>query len=322
MSSQKRKLERNRSDADQLSRTQRGVHASAGQRNAPAATPKPDNKHGKHDRKPDKESRSERLANLSLGGVIKIIRGKGSGRGTMTRYAVMVGIMFVVCVCVDLFLPKYNTWMNIVRTILAVIAAVPVFMTGYGIAIRQSVSNEKRFNDEIDREAAEDGVDPDKARENDTEGLLKYQPYRLRYSYSTRLKQALIVGAILASLAILTSFSPVYTFVAACVLAGIFGCVCYCRPTHVEKFYRDNDMQDPRDVRMEEIKRQREITQKALIEIRQHELMDEKEEREERRRLTGETLFGSAHRNNRRTNDDLDDEDTDALADELMQSNQ
>lgn len=319
MSSQRRKLDHSRNDANQSSRAQRGVHVNTGQQVKARGVQEPDNKHGKHT---GGVAKSEKLVNISLGGIIKIIRGKVSGRGMMTKYAIMVGVMFAVCVCVDLFLPKYNTWMNIVRTILAVITAVPVFMTGYGIAIRQSVSNEKRFNDEIDREAAEDGVDPDKARENDTEGLLKYQPYRLRYSYSTRLKQALIIGAVLAALAILTSFSPVYTFVAACVLAGIFGCVCYCRPTHVEKFYRDNDMQDPRDVRMEEIKRQREITQKALIEIRQQELMDEKEEREERRRLTGETLFGSARRNNRRAMDDADNEDTDALADELMRDAQ
>lgn len=274
--------------------------------------------------KQKKDGKASRLADLTLNDVLHAIRPRVMLKKNMIKYGVMLAVMAVICICVDSFLPEYNTWVNILRTFLAVIAAVPAFFLGYGVCIRQSIANERRFNDEIDKLAAEEGIDPDKARLTEDGDELVYTPYRLRYSYNTRLKQSIIFVAVLACIAIVTSFSHVYTITAAFVLAAIAGCVCYCRLTNTEKFYRDNDIPDPRDIRMEEIKKDRELTQKALIEMRQKELLEEKDERDREREETKQALFGSTRNNNaaradKESSDDDELAETDALADLLQE---
>lgn len=168
---------------------------------------------------------------------------------------IALAVVVILACAVDIFLPKHSSVFNIIRTVMAFIGAFPMFLTAYYVALKQH------------------DVYVAKAEENDE----LYNDYRLRYTASTRLKQAIIFCSVLAAIAMMTSFSPIYTIAASVVLAGIFASVVYCRMTPKEQYYRDNDLPDPRDVALDELEKDRKLTRDAMIELRKDEIRRKKE---------------------------------------------
>jgi hypothetical protein len=167
-------------------------------------------------------------------------------------------VLSIVVTCIDVFLPHITLW-NYVRAFLAVVLSIPVFALGYMVAYKQSEANRK------------------KAEEQGEEYVL----YRLRFSPNKRMQQSIILGAILVAIVIVSSFTALYTFCAGIVLASAYGIAAYCRLTEDEKDRKDKGLDDPRDVFEEDQKKDDELTQKALIEIRKEELLKQQEEEEE-----------------------------------------
>jgi protein-S-isoprenylcysteine O-methyltransferase Ste14 len=169
-------------------------------------------------------------------------------------------VLSVASVLIDVFLPHIALW-NYTRAFVALVLSVPIFSLGYLIGLRQSDAN-KRKAEESDDEADE------------------YVEWRLRYSPNKRIQQSLMVGGVLAAVVIVSSFSALYTVCAGFVLAGIYAIVAYCRLTDDEKDLKEKGLDDPRDVFEQQIKKDNELTQAALVEIRKEELLKEQEARE------------------------------------------
>lgn len=178
-------------------------------------------------------------------------RGKArSDSGWLGLMAALSVVMIVADMTVDLLLPTDKLWMNIIRTILVLISSYPFFCFGYCVAMRQHDANVQKY--------AETGVD--------------YVDYRLRYSPTMRMRQSAVFGAILAVLAIITSYSAIYTFVGGVVVASLIGIAGYCRYTEDEKTLRDYDVPDPRDVMDDLDRADRELDKAARDEIRKEEI--------------------------------------------------
>lgn len=136
------------------------------------------------------------------------------------------------------------------KTVLAVVTAIPIFIAGYEIACKQHDANITKADD------------------NDED----YFAYRLRYSPSQRLRQSLVFGAVLVLIAIITSYTPVYTVGAAVVVAGVAAIIAYCRLTEDEKILKEQDLPDPRDVMDAADEMDRQITEDAQKELRREEI--------------------------------------------------
>lgn len=159
-------------------------------------------------------------------------------------------VMLAADLAVDLMLPTDKLWMNAIRTVLVLVSSYPFFCFGYSVVMRQHGANVAKY--------AETGVD--------------YVDYRLRYSPSMRMRQSAIAGAVLAVLAIITSYSAIYTFVGGVVVASLIGIAAYCRYTPDEKVLRDYDVPDPRDVMDDLDRADRELDKAARAEIREEEI--------------------------------------------------
>lgn len=164
-------------------------------------------------------------------------------------------VMLAADLAVDLMLPTDKLWMNVIRTVLVLISAYPFFCFGYCVTMRQHDANVAKY--------AETGVD--------------YVDYRLRYSPSMRMRQSAVFGAVLAVLAIITSYSAIYTFVGGVVAASLVGIAGYCRYTPDEKTLRDYDVPDPRDVMDDLDRADRELDKAARDEIRNEEISRRKQ---------------------------------------------
>lgn len=172
------------------------------------------------------------------------------GASMLTKSIAFSILMTVIDVCVDVFVKFNNVWMNMGKTVLAVVTAIPIFIAGYEIACKQHDANITKADD------------------NDED----YFAYRLRYSPSQRLRQSLVFGAVLVLIAIITSYTPVYTVGAAVVVAGVAAIIAYCRLTEDEKILKEQDLPDPRDVMDAADEMDRQITEDAQKELRREEI--------------------------------------------------
>lgn len=238
---------------------------------------------------------------MTLEELIVKIRSIFDDTAKMKKIFFALAILTVISCAVDVLLPKHSIIFNLIRTVLAFANAIPLFLSCYYVACRQHDAYVK------------------KAEENDE----LYYDYRLRYTAATRLKQGIIFCAVLAAIAMMTSFSPIYTVAASSVMAGIFATVLYCRMTEKERFYKENDMPDPRDIAMEKIENDRKLTREALISLRKEEIKRKREKgqdaTEEEKLLgyspmdeDGNDLFSKPEDDE----DDESDEDIDDLEDE------
>lgn len=162
-------------------------------------------------------------------------------------WAMMASVaLSIVVIVLDVFLPL-DWWVsNYIRAFAAIVLAVPMFISGYLLALRQHDGRVAR--------ADENGTD--------------YVAFRLRYSYRSRVQQSLIAGSVLALLAIITSYTHIYTLSAAIILAAAYGIVLYCRLTPDEKTLKKYGVPDPRDVMDERDRIVEELEKEARAEVK------------------------------------------------------
>lgn len=226
----------------------------------------------------DNTTQDDKGPSFDYEGMLAKLRDDSRGDSSlMPRCIVFAVILMIADVCVDVFLHMDGIWMTMVRTLLAVVTALPLFVIGYELAWRQHDANQEK--------ADEDGE--------------RYISYRFRYSASQRLRQSLIFFAVLVLIAIITSYTPVYTIGASIIITGMLGIAAYCRLTDDEKFLRDHDMPDLRDVMEEADRMDNEMTNEAERELRREEINRRKRALRRKRRGLDDD------------DDDYDDEDDD-----------
>lgn len=175
---------------------------------------------------------------------------------------ILLGVADVVA---DMLMPTGFVW-NCVRTVLALVTAVPMFMSGYFIGMK--------IHDASVASAEEDGVD--------------YLEYRLRKSPNARYRRAFIAICIIALLGILTYNTVIYTVSAAAVVSMVMAVMLYCRLTPDEKILAEYGSPDPRDIIEEAEEEDQRLTREAnkelhreKIEARKRRLRHEDDEDEE-----------------------------------------
>lgn len=199
-------------------------------------------------------------------------------------------IMIAADITVDLLLPTNKIWMNCIRTMLALISSYPFFCFGYSIIMRQHDGNVS------------------KARANDED----YVDYRLRYSPAMRMRQSAVFAAFLALLAIVSSYTAIYTLSAGVIIASVFGILGYCRLSDDEMVLQKAQVPDPRDV-MEAIdKAEDEINKAAREELKKSMVEERKKQMKAEDDLDDDDLDEEDEDNEDEDLDDLDeDEDLD-----------
>lgn len=175
---------------------------------------------------------------------------------------ILLGVADVVA---DMLMPTGFVW-NCVRTVLALITAVPMFMSGYYIGMK--------IHDASVSSAEEDGVD--------------YMEYRLRKSPNARYRRAFIAICIIALLGILTYNTVIYTVSAAAVVSLVVAVMLYCRLTPDEKILAEYGSPDPRDIIEEAEEEDQRLTREAnkelhreKVEARKRRIRHEEEDDEE-----------------------------------------
>jgi len=154
---------------------------------------------------------------------------------------VLLGVADVVA---DMLMPTGFVW-NCVRTVLALVTAVPMFMSGYYIGMK--------IHDASVASAEEDGVD--------------YMEYRLRKSPNARYRRAFIAICIIALLGILTYNTVIYTVSAAAVVSMVMAVMLYCRLTPDERILAEYGSPDPRDIIEEAEEEDQRLTREANKEL-------------------------------------------------------
>lgn len=159
---------------------------------------------------------------------------------------ILLGVADVVA---DMLMPTGFVW-NCVRTVLALVTAVPMFMSGYFIGMK--------IHDASVASAEEDGVD--------------YLEYRLRKSPNARYRRAFIAICIIALLGILTYNTVIYTVSAAAVVSMVMAVMLYCRLTPDEKILAEYGSPDPRDIIEEAEEEDQRLTREANKELHREKI--------------------------------------------------
>lgn len=159
---------------------------------------------------------------------------------------ILLGVADVVA---DMLMPTGFVW-NCVRTVLALVTAVPMFMSGYFIGMK--------IHDASVASAEEDGVD--------------YLEYRLRKSPNARYRRAFIAICVIALLGILTYNTVIYTVSAAAVVSMVMAVMLYCRLTPDEKILAEYGSPDPRDIIEEAEEEDQRLTREANKELHREKI--------------------------------------------------
>jgi hypothetical protein len=187
-----------------------------------------------------------------LESITKFFKDRYKSVKTLLPITIILSVVLVIVdVVLDLFLPD-QWYANYVRSVAAILTAIPMFSFGYVIVLRQ--------HDGQVAKAIEAGEE--------------YLELRLRYSSRRRFQHSVIAGSVLALLAIVTSYTKIYTATASVILAAVFGLILYCRLTEDEKVLRKYDVPDPRDVLDDRIASERKIEEEASIELKKDELRE------------------------------------------------
>lgn len=159
---------------------------------------------------------------------------------------ILLGVADVVA---DMLMPTGFVW-NCVRTVLALVTAVPMFMSGYFIGMK--------IHDASVASAEEDGVD--------------YLEYRLRKSPNARYRRAFIAICVIALLGILTYNTVIYTVSASAVVSMVMAVMLYCRLTPDEKILAEYGSPDPRDIIEEAEEEDQRLTREANKELHREKI--------------------------------------------------
>lgn len=146
----------------------------------------------------------------------------------------VIGVLLttVSTIVFDMFVPMEGNILGFVRALMAIITGCFYFMLGYSIAIYQSDSRRRHYDDDapIDKVVA------------------PYMEYRFRNSFKQRRRQSYPVIAAILVIIISSAYSHMYTLSAGIALAMIFAIVAYVRPTESETVLLVNNKMDPRDI--------------------------------------------------------------------------
>lgn len=157
---------------------------------------------------------------------IRLLEGSKNRIKYLTVCVIVSIISIVFSLIFDRMVTNHEWYWNMLRTLIAVVGAVPTFLIAHYVTSLQSNANKL------------------KAKNNDVD----YLEYRLRYSPATRMKQSAIVGSIIILLAIITSYTTVYTLCGMLAIIGFISIIFYCRLTPDEKILRQYEVPDPRDI--------------------------------------------------------------------------
>lgn len=157
---------------------------------------------------------------------IRLLEGSKNRIKYLTICVVVSIISIVFSLIFDRMVTNHEWYFNMLRTLIAVIGAIPTFLITHYVTSLQSNANKL------------------KAKNNDVD----YLEYRLRYSPATRMKQSAIVGSIIILIAIITSYTSIYTLCGMLSIIGFISITFYCRLTPDEKILRQYEVPDPRDI--------------------------------------------------------------------------
>lgn len=157
---------------------------------------------------------------------IRLLEGSKNRTKYLTVCVVVSIISIIFSLVFDRMITNHEWYWNMLRTLIAVIGAIPTFLIAHYVTSLQSEANKL------------------KAKNNDVD----YLEYRLRYSPATRMKQSAIVGSIIILIAIITSYTTVYTLCGMLAIIGFISTIFYCRLTPDEKILRQYEVPDPRDI--------------------------------------------------------------------------
>lgn len=134
---------------------------------------------------------------------------------------IAIVVLAAVSVAVDMLAPE-TTWFHYLRAVLALALSAPLFVGGYFLADKQHQANV--------RKADEDGD--------------VYIPFKSRYLPSQRQNQSIVVVGVMLAIAIVSSFTALYTVGAAVVLATSYAVVAYCSMSDEERELKDIGIDD------------------------------------------------------------------------------
>lgn len=157
---------------------------------------------------------------------IRLLEGSKNRTKYLTVCVIVSIISIVFSLIFDRMVTNHEWYFNMLRTLIAVVGAVPTFLIAHYVTSLQSNANKL------------------KAKSNDVD----YLEYRLRYSPATRMKQSAIIGSIIILIAIITSYTSIYTLCGMLSIIGFISITFYCRLTPDEKILRQYEVPDPRDI--------------------------------------------------------------------------
>lgn len=155
---------------------------------------------------------------------------------------------------IDFVLP-YEGWGNIVRSVFLVPVSLALYTFLYAVSLFFHY--------------AKQAGDPD------------WQPYRMRWSPSWRLRMSAVIIALMFVLVYANGFRPGYTFTSSLFVVVVITCIAFCRRTR-DEIIRDNlGIPDTRDIeynaRLKESKRAREKKRAQKAKNKKNDSEEEKD---------------------------------------------
>lgn len=159
---------------------------------------------------------------------------------------ILMAILFIVGVVVDIFMPMNGVIYTVTRSVVSLTFGASLFLITWSIA---HYIHDCRVVDSMN-----DGI--------------VYVEYRLRFSPRKRRLQSMVIGAILAMLALVTYITPVYTVTAGVILTVLADIVFYNRLTPDEKVNAQYNIPDPRDVQDDFNREVQALDEQAMQQLR------------------------------------------------------
>jgi len=192
--------------------------------------------------------------------LVRIKKEYNTNRKNLFLFSTLASVLFILIgIAADLFIP-FNSWGNLIRTLILIPTATSMFIWGYSIAIH---NHYKKIE-----------TDP------------MWVPFRARLSPTWRRRTALIVGAVLVVGVYANSQSIGYTPISSLFTAIVIGLVAFIRTTREEARREEFDIPDERDIRYDQQMKKIEQARKEAI----HKKQLRKENRKNKNILDDETV--------------------------------
>lgn len=158
--------------------------------------------------------------------LVRIKREYNSNKKRLFLYSILASVLFVAMgLLADAFIP-FNSWGNIIRTVILIPTTLSIFIAGYATSLHLHYKK----------------IDSDPS----------WVPYRARLSPTWRRRTALIVGAFLLVGIYANSATIGYTPISSVFAAIVVSMIAFIRTTREEAQREEYDIPDERDVRYEQ----------------------------------------------------------------------